>query len=266
MSLGDILGQVMQNGMGGRNPTNARTGQAANSLEQAGGGIGGIFGQLQNALANAGVDTAAMQKSTGDIAGKASDFLRNDQAGGMSGAQIGGIGAAAGALLGGGLGGAAKGGAMAILGTLALGALRNAQAGGAAAPASPDVSLDEVKQLVGPDAEKLALRAMISAAKADGQIDQSEMEKIIGKLGTDQVSPEDKEFVMAEMRAPLDIAGLASQATSPAQAAEVYAASLLAIEADTAAEQNYLRQLAAALNLDAATVMRLHDMTGAPSA
>lgn len=266
MSLGDILGQVMQSGMGGRNPTGARTGHAANSLDQAGGGMGAIFGQLQNALSKAGVDTAALQNSTGGFAEKASDFLRKEQAGGMSGAQIGGIGAAAGALLGGGLGGAAKGGAMAILGTLALGALRNAQSPGSASAGTPEISGDEIKHLVGPDAERLALRAMISAAKADGQIDQAEMEKIIGKLGADHVSPQDKEFVMSEMRAPLDIAGLAAQARSPAQAAEVYAASLLAIEADTAAEQNYLRQLAAALDLDAATVMRLHDMTGAPSA
>lgn len=265
MSLGDILGQVMQSGMGGRNPTNTRTGHAANSLDQASEGMGAIFGQLQNALSKAGVDTASLQRSTGGFAEKASDFLRSDQAGGMSGAQIGGIGAAAGALLGGGLGGAAKGGAMAILGTLALGALRSAQADGAATAGTPEISGGEIEQLVGPDAEKLALRAMISAAKADGQIDQAEMEKIIGKLGTDQVSAADKEFVMSEMRAPIDVAGLAAQARSPAQAAEVYAASLLAIEADTAAEQNYLRQLAAALNLDAATVMRLHDMTGAPS-
>ena len=255
----------MQSGIGGRNPTGTRTGHAANSLDQSDGGMGAIFSQLQDALSKTGVDTASLQRSTGGFAEKASDFLRSDQAGGMSGAQIGGIGAAAGALLGGGLGGAAKGGAMAILGTLALGALRSAQAGGAATAGTSEISGGEIEQLVGPAAEKLALRAMISAAKADGQIDQAEMEKIIGKLGTDQVSPEDKEFVMSEMRAPIDVAGLAAQARSPAQAAEVYAASLLAIEADTAAEQNYLRQLAAALNLDAATVMRLHDMTGAPS-
>lgn len=266
MSLGDILGQVMQSGMGGRNPTGARTGQAASNLDQAGGGMGAIFGQLQDALSKAGVNTGGLQNSAGGFAEKASDFMRREQAGGMSGAQIGGIGAAAGALLGGGLGGAAKGGAMAILGTLALGALRSAQAGGGALQDAPRIEPDEVRQLVGPDAEKLVLRAMISAAKADGQIDQDEMERIIGKLGSDQVSPEDKEFVIAEMRAPLDVAGLAAQASSPAQAAEVYAASLVAIEADTQAEQAYLRELAAALNLDAATIMRLHAMTGAPSA
>ena len=30
------------------------------------------------------------------------------------------------------------------------------------------------------------LKAMISAAKADGQIDQAEMQKIIGKISTDR--------------------------------------------------------------------------------
>ena len=38
----------------------------------------------------------------------ARDFLTKEQAGGMSGAKIGGIGAAAGAVFGGGIGGAAK--------------------------------------------------------------------------------------------------------------------------------------------------------------
>ena len=58
--------------------------------------------------------------------------MTKDQVGGMSGAQLGGIGAVAGALLGGGVGGAARGGALAVLGTLALGALKNAQAKAAA--------------------------------------------------------------------------------------------------------------------------------------
>ena len=46
-------------------------------------------------------------------------------------------------------------------------------------------------------------------------------------------------------------------------AAEVYAASLLAIELDTPAEAAYLRQLAQALRLDGATLSRLHEITGA---
>jgi uncharacterized membrane protein YebE (DUF533 family) len=105
---------------------------------------------------------------------------------------------------------------------------------------------------------------MIAAAKADGRVDNQELERIVGKIGTDGVSDEERRFVSEELRRPVDIAGLAAAATSPVVAAEVYAASLLAIEADTPEEAGYLRDLAAALGLDAATVARLHELTGTP--
>ena len=67
------------------------------------------------------------------------------------------------------------------------------------------------------------------------------------------------------MAAPVDVAALAAEVRSPAQAAEVYAASLLAINADSSAERAYLSELARALGLDDATVAELHRMTGAPA-
>lgn len=276
MSFGNILGQILQEGIG-HSQTRNRLGNASRNLDAGAGGGGGldaIFGQLQDALGKAGVNTAGAQQAAGGFADKARDFLQKDQVGGLSGAQVGGIGALAGALLGGGLGGAARGGAMAVLGTLALSALKSAQAGaGAQAQARPDTAgggfqLDpaEVKSLVGPDTEKLLLRAMISAAKADGQIDKSEVEKIVGRLGSDNaVSEDERRFVMDEMQKPVDIPGLAREARTPAQAAEVYAASLLAIQIDSAQEQRYLRDLATALRLDAGTVAELHRLTGAPA-
>ena len=103
---------------------------------------------------------------------------------------------------------------------------------------------------------------MISAAKADGNIDKAEMEKLVGRLGQDGVTEEEKRFVMDELEKPLDVAALARSVRTPAQGAEVYAASLLAISVDTAPEQSYLRELAAALRLDEATVGELHRLTG----
>jgi uncharacterized membrane protein YebE (DUF533 family) len=151
---------------------------------------------------------------------------------------------------------------MAVLGTLALTALRNAQAAkSAAAPAELDAV--EVEAVTSPAAEKLLVTAMISAAKSDGQIDQAEMQKIIGKISADSVTPEEKQFVLEQMAAPIDIPGLAAQVHGQPQAAQVYAASLMTIAADTPAEQAYLRELAAALDLDPAAVDQLHQMTGA---
>jgi uncharacterized membrane protein YebE (DUF533 family) len=259
MSFGDLLGQIMQQGLGSGSPTRGRLETTAQSLDQPAGGFGGIFEQLQGALGGPG-------SAAGGFADRAQDFLRSEQVGGMSGAQVGGIGALAGALLGGGLGGAAKGGAMAVLGTLALGALRRAQAQRAAGAGEPAAaSADELRAVTGPDAERLLLRAMISAAKADGQIDQAEMQKVVGRLAKDSVTPEEKQFVLDQMAAPVDVAALAAEVRTPAQAAEVYAASLLAINADSEAERGYLADLARALNLDDATVAELHRMTGAPA-
>jgi uncharacterized membrane protein YebE (DUF533 family) len=107
------------------------------------------------------------------------------------------------------------------------------------------------------------LKAMISAAKSDGNVDQAEMQKIIGKISADDVTPEEKQFVLDQLSAPIDVAGLAAEARQPAQAAEVYAASILAIDADSDQERRYLADLAAALGLDAETLRQLHRMTGA---
>ncbi|MFO1209792.1 MAG: tellurite resistance TerB family protein [Amaricoccus sp.] len=269
MSFGDILGQIMQQGMAGQSGTQDRLQNAANSLGQGGGGGGldQIFGQITGALNKAGLDTAGLQQGAGGFADKARDFLGKEQVGSLSGAQIGGIGALAGAILGGGLGGAARGGTMAILGTLAVSALKRAAEGRAdAAAAQPQVTESEVKAITGPDAEKTLLKAMISAAKADGQIDQDEMKKIVGKISADNVTDEEKKFVLDQMSAPIDIAGLAAEARNPAQAAQIYAASILAIDADTDQEKQYLADLASALGLDATTVAQLHQMTGAKAA
>ena len=235
----------------------------AQNLDQPAGGLGGILAQLQGALGGAGGAGGA----GGGFADRAQDFLRKDQVGSLSGAQVGGIGAIAGALLGGGLGGAARGGAMAVLGTLALSALKSAQAKRAGAPARRRraATPDEIAAITGPDAERLLLRAMISAAKADGQIDQAEMQKVIGRLAEDSVTADEKQFVLDQMAAPVDVAALAAEVRSPAQAAEVYAASLLAINVDSDAERGYLSDLARALGLDDATVAELHRMTGAPA-
>jgi uncharacterized membrane protein YebE (DUF533 family) len=261
MSFGDILGQIMQQGMGGQSQPRGRVQTTADNMDR-GGGLEGIFGQLQNALGGAGGAGGA----GGGFADRARDFMREDQVGGLSGAQIGGIGAAAGALLGGGLGGAARGGAMAVLGTLALGALKRAQAAReTAAAGAPTVDENEIRAVTGPDSEKLVLKAMISAAKADGQIDQGEMQKIIGKISGDSVTPEEKQFVLDQMAKPVDVSALAAEVRGPAQAAQVYAASILAIGADTEQERAYLAELARALDLSQKTVAQLHQMTGAPA-
>jgi uncharacterized membrane protein YebE (DUF533 family) len=190
--------------------------------------------------------------------------------GGNQNLALGGLGALAGALMGGkrGLGGAIRGGigggAMAMLGIMAYQALKKS---GAFQKLKVPLGLAEPKTA----AEKaelernseLVLKAMINAAKADGRIEESEITRIVGKVqesGTDQTS---QAFLKAEMEKPMDTASLVAAARGkPELAAELYAASLLAIEVDTPAEKDYLAQLAASLGLAPQVTQQLHQAVG----
>jgi uncharacterized membrane protein YebE (DUF533 family) len=97
---------------------------------------------------------------------------------------------------------------------------------------------------------RLMLRAMIQAAKADGEIDAAERATILDHLG--DVSDAERAFVEEQLDAPVDYAALAAD-TSDEMKAQVYAAALMAIRVDKEAEANYLNGLALALGLDDAT-------------
>ena len=117
---------------------------------------------------------------------------------------------------------------------------------------------------VDPDTAILLISAMIAAAKADGTIDQQEMRGILDRLEQAGAGPDERAFVMTEIGKPLDLDGLVAKVTDRALAPDVYAASLMAIDVDTAEEQAYLAALADKLGLEAATVAQLHEQLGAP--
>ena len=98
----------------------------------------------------------------------------------------------------------------------------------------------------------LLARAMIAAAKADGQIDVQETQTILGQINGLALPSEDKAFLFEEYGRPLDIAGLAATVSTPEQAAEVYTASTLMVDPPSPPERIYLDALASALGLDAA--------------
>ncbi|WP_434288236.1 DUF533 domain-containing protein [Celeribacter sp. SCSIO 80788] len=108
---------------------------------------------------------------------------------------------------------------------------------------------------------KLMIRAMIMAAKADGQIDPEERTKILDALG--DASEEEIAFVQAELDAPVDPMALAKDAGTSA-AAQVYAAALMAISVDTEAEKTFLKGLAQSLMLDEAKQAEIHQSMGKP--
>ena len=112
----------------------------------------------------------------------------------------------------------------------------------------------------GEETAGLLLRAMIQAAKADGDIDASEQERILETVG-DDADADDIEFVRAQMAAPVDVAGLAAATPAP-MAMQVYSMSLMSIRVDTDGEARYLDELANALGLNQETVNMLHVQMG----
>lgn len=248
-SLGDQIkdlmsgGQPRQSAADGRGPAAAPVGK-----DSQGGGVFGDSGQ--------------------DILDKAKDLLaKRDKR------MIGGIGAALGVLLGGGIKGGIGGALMAVLGTTAYDALNKGKSIQEKMASNreqdlpvgmrPPETIDEAEMLE--RRAVLALKAMVSAAKADGQIDQRERERILDKLKDAGADEETRRFVAEEAAAPLDINALVREVPDQQTAAQVYAASLLAINVDTAAERAYLRDLSAKLRLNDQVVASLHNVLGVPA-
>lgn len=159
------------------------------------------------------------------------------------------------------LGTGAKVGGMAAIGALAFKAYEDWKAGqadsDAAALPPPGSGFDPE----GEDADRLAvslLRAMIAAAKADGHVTPDERARIDGQLANLGLESEAAELIAAELDAPLDLDRIAAMAGSEAEATQIYAVSLLAIDPDNADEQAYLAALARRLNLDPSLVESLH--------
>lgn len=102
------------------------------------------------------------------------------------------------------------------------------------------------------------LQAMVAAAKADGHVTTEERARIEAQLGSLGLGAQAHAMIAAELDAPLDAGRIASLARSQEEATEIYAASLLTVDPEGAAEKGYLAMLAARLNLPADLVAHLH--------
>ncbi|UDL88508.1 tellurite resistance TerB family protein [Mesorhizobium sp. PAMC28654] len=163
-------------------------------------------------------------------------------------------------------GAAVRLGGLAAIGGLAYKAYQNYKSGNAPAeapaagepellPPPKDTAFHPSQAPQGEDEFTLTLiRAMISAAKADGHVDDDERQKIAGKLGLAGIGPDAEKFLMAELERPLDLDRLVASAHTDAQKLELYTASRLTIDPDTRAERGYLDLLAGRLGLPDALV------------
>lgn len=182
----------------------------------------------------------------------------SDLLGGMLGGNatggglLGSLGSAAltgilGSLLGGG--GGSGGGLGGLLGSM-LGGGKNQP------PQLTDDERDEAD-----DQATLLLRAMVNGAKADGKIEQDEVDNIVKRLG--EVDREEEAFLRAELEAPLDVAGFC--ATVPEELGQqAYAFSVMGMKLDTQQEAQFLGAMAQGLNLDPRICNEIHEKLGVP--
>lgn len=224
-----------------------------------------LLDQVLGAGAGAG-GSGQRRGGSSDLMNQGKDFL-SSQGGGLA---LGGLaGLMLGTKTGRKIGGkAVKYGSLALVAGLAYKAYQGYQANkqGEARPQYPQdepipldaprgTAFDPANASGGENAFAVTLlTAMISAAKADGHIDAEEQDRIFAKIDEAGLDSEAKAFLMDELRAPLDLDKVVAGATCPETAAEIYAASRLAIDPDHRAEQAYLNMLAARLDLDPALV------------
>ena len=228
---------------------------------QSGGGLGGgMGGGLGGALGSGGL--GGLLSSLGGAAGRP---------GGVGGAardgNLGGTGGSSGGLdglLGGLLGGGAAGG---LLGQIAGQAQRPRGEPEADFGTVLNSQFDDERSDIPATPEQeaaagLMLRAMVQAAKADGEVDEAEREKLLGHL--EGASADERRFVQEELQAPVDPEGLARQVPRGLEP-QVYAMSLIAIDLDSRAEAEHLHRLATAMGMEPDAVNAIHAQLGVPS-
>jgi len=107
------------------------------------------------------------------------------------------------------------------------------------------------------------VRAMIAAGRADGTLDAQESQAVFQKIEELGLDSDSQNLLVQEMGQPVDVDAIINSASSPEIAAEIYIASLLAIDVDNAAEKAYLAMLAARLQLPAELVTELDNQVAA---
>ncbi|MCF8016758.1 MAG: tellurite resistance TerB family protein [Chromatiaceae bacterium] len=255
-----------------------------NNIPQAGQDrLGNILQDLQASFGNA---QGAKGGAQGGAQGAAGDLLGKLLAGAQSTlsqasqnpAQAGGLGAVLGSLLGGGgdsIKGAVGGGALAMLAGVAFKALANASASAgqgasftppAAGAGSMPLGLREpvspTEQQAMNDTARLVIKGMVSISKADGEVSNDEIQRILGKLQTGAMDTETQEWLMSELAQPLNLDAFVAEIPNQEVAAQVYAGSLLAVKIDTEAERDYLRQFAEKTGLSPAVIGQIHHTMG----
>lgn len=236
--LMDILGQVLGQATSGVK-------EGARKVDDMTGASGHIGGAVKGATG----------QSPEQILEQLKELIQKNP--GAAAAGAGGLGAVVlGTRTGRALAGQAiKLGGLALIGGLAYKALQNYQAGKplissaadiAAAPQGSGFETSAVTQ----DAAVVYLRGMIAAAAADGRIDASEQQKILGNMKQLGIGAEAEEFLANELNNPATPEQLAAGVSTQEEAVQLFTAARIAVDLDTEEEHAFLVQLAQSLGMD----------------
>ena len=254
-------------------------------MNKGGSGGGGLGGMLSGAAGGGGLGglLGGAAGGSGGLGGLLGGMLGGNQqqapttgaAPGNNASAEGGLGGL-GSLLGGAAGGNMSGG---------LGGLLESMAGGASG-AAPSASNTEISPPVGgslgdllnstlqgkpipepepaqEDQARILIQAMVNAAKSDGEIDTEEQQKIVSNLG-DEVSDEERQFVISEMQSPLDTDAFIRSIPRGAEM-QVYMMSLLGINLDSREEAVYLDTLRKGIGMSEQQCNAVHEKLGVPT-
>ncbi|MGR3885412.1 tellurite resistance TerB family protein [Pseudomonas sp. 1152_12] len=219
MNTNDLLEQLL------------RAGQQGAAGSGGGGGLGGLLGGL---LKGTGIGNASAGGGLGGLLGGLGGLLGGAPASGPTQARSGGMNYAA-------------------LASLGMAAFQAYQAWQRQQSTAPQQAIQTVDQLDGAEAEAHShalLRALIAAAKADGEVDEQEQRMMSAEIGRHTDDPQLQQWFDAEVAKPLDAADFAQYANDPAVASEIYLASVMLVNDQQDAERNYLDELAGQLNID----------------
>ncbi len=150
-------------------------------------------------------------------------------------------------------------GGLAAIGVMAYKAYGDYQKQQTTAPASAPQTVDRLPPPQANLHSQAILKALVAAAKADGHMDAKERTVIEGEFARIDEGADVQRWLQAELEKPLDPAEVASAATTPEIASEMYLASVLVTDEQNFMERSYLDELARQLRIDPALRQRLDE-------
>jgi uncharacterized membrane protein YebE (DUF533 family) len=119
-------------------------------------------------------------------------------------------------------------------------------------------AFEEVVQDDNEQGQLLLMRAMITAAYADGHIDETERQRIFAQVETMELSLAEKAMLFDELRKPLSLQELVQQVPNAQTGIEVYAASASAIDTSDPSSEAFLQALSQQLCIPRELVASIH--------